>query len=222
VIRVQLITEDRTGGGLDEVIRSCVHARRDHEGRERLWFPRQPGNVDGAAQLLKECEKYELYRFSYSPRFDHVFYVLDARNVWRLTQLGVTAPEPPLDKSLAPFLESVKKGMRAMARGRRTDDAWAGISSGFHPQVLVWERESLILPVADRLGLGDAVRDVYGERQAYERVKQLHSRPHQLTYNKAIHGPRLLKRIAHDASLRAEVLASNPSLQALVDELVAL
>lgn len=62
--------------------------------------------------------------------------------------------------------------------------------------VLVWERESLILPVADSLGLGDC--------------------------EKSLQGPQLLGKIARDASLRARVLASNPSLRALVDELAAL
>jgi len=222
VIHVQLITEDRTGGGLDEVIRASVQARRAQEGREPLRFPRKPGNVDGAAQLLKECAKYELYRFHYPPRFDHVFYVIDARNVWHLKQLGVSAPEPPLHKSLVPLLESVKKEMAVMARERRNDDEWARISAGFHPHVLVWERESLILPVADKLGLGDAVEDVYGERQAFETVRELLRRTKHRKYDKAIHGPLLLGQIARDASLRATVLSSNPSLQSLVDELAAL
>jgi hypothetical protein len=222
LIHVHLITEDRTGGGLDDVVRACVHARRTQEGRERLGFPRFKGNVDGASQLLKECVKYELYRFNYSPRFDHVFYVLDARNVWDRKQLGVSAPEPPLNKSLAPLLEGVKKGMAAMARSGRTGDEWARISGGFHPHVLVWERESLILPVADKLGLGDAVRDVYGERQAAEVLSERLRRTRHRKYDKAIHGPQFLGQIARDASLRAEVLASNPSLQSLVEELVAL
>jgi hypothetical protein len=222
LIRVRLITEDRTGGGLDEVVQACVQARRAQEGREPLGFPRKPGNVDGAAQLLKECTKYELYRFHHSPRSDHVFYVLDARNVWDLKQLGVTPPLPPLAQSLAPLLEGVKQGMIAMARERRTDDQWARISEGFHPHVLVWERESLILPVADRLGLGDAVANVYGARQAFEAVTELHRRTRRLKYSKAIHGPQYLKQIAHDASMRSTVLASNPSLRALVEELAAL
>lgn len=222
MIRVHLITEDRTGGGLDEVVRNSVQARRAQEGRELLWFPRRPGNVDGASQLLKECEKYALYRFNYSPRYDHIFYVLDARNVWRLPQLGVSAPEHPLDSSLPPFLGSVRKGMTSIAQGRRPPDEWARISEGFHPHVLVWERESLILPVADRLGLGEAIREVYRERQAAETLGGWLRSTQNRKYDKAIHGPQYLGRIARDPSLREVVLASNPSLLALVNEMASL
>lgn len=222
MIRVNLVTEDRTGGGLSEVVQSCVQALRAQSGRERLWFPRTRATVDGASQLLKECEKYELYRFNYAPCFDHVFYVLDARNVWKLPQLAVRAPEPPLDKSLPPLVEQVKAGMALIARGRKKEDEWKSISDGFHPHVLVWERESLILPVADGLGLGDAIQDVYAERQAAEAVSARLRSSEGRKYDKAIHGPKLLGQIARDSALRARVLASNPSLRDLVEELASL
>ncbi|WP_152621966.1 hypothetical protein [Archangium violaceum] len=93
--RVHLVTEDRTGGGLAAVL----HAEAEHQrrlcGKARLQFSR-PSTVNGNAELLKQCEKYELFRFNYSPRCDHVFYVIDARNAWDLPQLGVQAPPPPL------------------------------------------------------------------------------------------------------------------------------
>ncbi len=222
MIRVHLITEDRTGGGLDDLVRACVQARRAQEGREPLGFPRFKGNVDGAGQLLKECEKYELFRFNYTPRFDHVFYILDARNAWRLPQLAVRAPEPPLEHSLPRFFEGVKSGMTGIARGRRSAEEWSGISSGFHPHVLVWERESLILPVADRLGFGEAVSDVYEKRQAAELVDAMFRPVRHLKYSKAIHGTELLGRIAREPALRAIVLDSNPSLREVVDAMAAL
>jgi hypothetical protein len=222
VIRVHLITEDRTGGGLDDVIRACAQARRAQEGKEPLWFPRFKGNVDGASQLLKECEKYELFRYHYNPRFDHVFYMLDARNAWRLPQLAVSAPTPPLEESLPGFIQRVKDGMVGLARGSRSAETWAGLARGFHPHVLVWERESLILPVADRLGLGEAVPDVYGNRQAAELVDEKFRPVRRLKYSKATHGTELLGRIARDPLLRATVLDSNPSLRDIIEELVAL
>ena len=222
MIRVHLITEDRTGGGLDDVVRGCVQAQRAREGKEPLWFPRFKGNVDGAPQLLKECAKYELYRFNYSPRFDHVFYVLDARNAWKLSQLGIQAPEPPLSKTLPFFLEGVRKGMTTAAQDHRPSQTWEGIAEGFHPHVLVWERESLVLPVMDKLNLGAPLQDVYGERQAAEflshRLRQTQGRK----YDKAIHGPQLLGQIARAPALRDAVLASNPSLQQLVSDMAAL
>ncbi|MCP3140606.1 DUF4276 family protein [Pyxidicoccus xibeiensis] len=222
MIRVNLVTEDRTGGGLSEVVQTCVQALRAQAGRERLWFPPQRATVDGAAQLLKECEKYELYRFNYAPRFHHVFFVLDARNVWRLPQLGVQAPEPPLERSLPKLIEGVKAGMELIARGRKPSEEWARSSEGFHPHVLVWERESLILPACDVLGLGEPVKDVYSVRQAAEAVSERLRANEKRKYDKAIHGPRLLGQIARNADLRAVVLASNPSLKSLVDEMVSL
>jgi hypothetical protein len=222
MIRVHLITEDRTGGGLEQVTQSCVQALRAQQGREPLSFSRVKGNVDGAAQLLKQCEKYELFRFNYTPRYDHVFYVMDARNVWRLPQLDVSAPEPPHSESLPRLLEGVKDGMTNIARGQRTQEEWARVSSGFHPHVLVWERESLILPVVDRLGLGDSVQDVYGERQAAENLSERLRRAQKRKYDKAIHGPQFLGQIARDASMRATVLDSNLSFRALVEAMVSL
>ncbi len=222
MIRVNLVTEDRTGGGLSEVVQACVQAQRAQDGREPLWFPRTRATVDGAAQLLRECEKYEFYRFNYAPRFNHVFYVLDARNVWRLPQLRVRAPEPPLEKSLPVLIEGVRAGMRLIARGSKTEEEWVGVADGFHPHVLVWERESLILPAAAGLGLGEAVRDVYAERQAAEAVSALLRNKGGKKYDKAIHGPQLLKQIARDSTLRSLVVASNPSLRELVEKMAAL
>jgi hypothetical protein len=222
VIRVHLITEDRTGGGLDEVVRNCVQAQRAQQGQEPLWFPRFKGNVDGASQLLKECAKYELYRFHYPSRFDHVFCVLDARNAWRLSHLGVQAPEPPLSKTLPSFLEGVKKGMATAAQAHHPQHAWESISEGFHPHVLVWERESLVLPVMDKLNLGAPLHDVYEERQAAECLSHRLRQTQRRKYDKAIHGPQLLGQIARTPALRDAVLASNPSLQQLVSDMVAL
>ena len=222
MIRVHLITEDRTGGGLDDIIRACVQSRRAQEGREPLWFPRFKGNVDGASQLLKECEKYELFRFHYSPRFDHVFYMLDARNAWKLSQLAVTAPEPPLARSLPLFIQAAQEGMVRLARGSKTDAAWAPLANGFHPHVLVWERESLILPVADQLGLGEADTDLYGNRQAAEWVDSRFRPMRRMKYSKAVHGSEFLGRIAREPSVRLSVLKSNFSLSAIVEEMASL
>jgi hypothetical protein len=222
MIRVHLLTEDRTDGGLERMTKSCVQALRAQQGRERLEFTNAKGSVDGAAALLKQCEKYELFRFNYAPRCDHVFYVMDARNAWKLPQLRAIAPEPPLERSLPLLIESVKKGMARMAQGERSQAEWLRISNGFHPHVLVWERESLVLPVTDKLGLGEPVLEAYAERQAYENLSARLRLAGKGKYVKAIHGPQYLARIASDATLRAAVLDSNPSFLALVNELVAL
>lgn len=220
--RVHLVTEDRTGGGLAAVLRAEAEHQRRLCGKARLQFSR-PSTVNGNAELLKQCEKYELFRFNYSPRCDHVFYVIDARNAWDLPQLGVQAPPPPYEQSFPSFIDTIRGRMAVIARGPRTEQQWAEIHDGFHAHVLVWERESLILPVADRLGLGKAVMDVYSARRAAEAVGDLfRGLGKRRKYDKAIDGPEFLQRIADDVQLRAIVLESNPSLRSIVEEMVSL
>lgn len=220
---IHIITEDKTGGGLEAIIKAEVAHQRMLKELEALEFSKVRGTVNGNAELLKQCEKYELFRFRYPKRFDHVLYVIDARNAWDLDQLGVQAPQPPYDKSLPPYCDAIRKKMESIAKAGRTDEQWQHIRSGFHAHVLVWERESLILPVADQFGLGQAVAEVYAERRAAEsvshRFKQIGK---NRAYSKATDGKQFLDRIAYTEGLRMAVVGSNPSLQAIVDELVAL
>lgn len=217
---VHLLTEDKTGGGLAAVIRSAASQQRQQLGKAPLHFSGRPSKLNGNAELLKHCGMYESYRFR-SPRYDHVFYVIDARNVWDL--LGLKAPQPPYSQSLPAFVSTIRGKMAALACGQRTEQQWAEIERGFHAHVLVWERESLILPVADRLGLGEAVLDVYAERQAAEVVDVRFRGPgRRKKYDKAIDGPELLGRIARDREMLSIVLTSNPSLRAIVEDLVSL
>jgi hypothetical protein len=112
--------------------------------------------------------------------------------------------------------------MTRLAQGTRQDLEWKNIRAGFHAHVLVWERESLILPVADRLGLGASVSDVYAIRGAAEVVKEGFRRVKTRGYSKALDGREYLQRIAQDEALRATVLSSNASLRGMVEDLVAL
>jgi hypothetical protein len=215
VTSVHIITEDKTGGGLEAIIKQEVAHQRRLKGLEPLEFSKLRGTVNGNAELLKQCGKYELFRFSYKPRFDHVFYVIDARNAWDLEQLGVQAPQPPYEKSLLPFCDTIRKKLESLAKVGQTDEHWQRIRSGFHAHVLVWERESLILPVADQLELGQAVADVYTARKASDIVKHLFQQTgKKRAYNKAIDGKSLLDRIAYTEGLRTTVVGSNASLQA--------
>lgn len=220
---VHLVTEDRTGGGLALFLRAAAEHLRQQQGRARLEFSRKPSTVNGNAELLKQCANYERFRFDYRPCYEHVFYVMDARNAWDLPQLGVQAPSSPYRDNLPGFMKAIRLKLEHLAQNERTPEQWAKIRGGFHAHVLVWERESLILPVADKLGLGEAVPDVYAERRAAEAVthKFRHSGLKR-KYDKAIDGPEYLKRIAQNEQLRATVLASNPSLQAIVDDLASL
>lgn len=221
-MNVHLVTEDRTGGGLAAVLCAAAAHQRRLRGKAPLRFLR-PSTVNGNGELLKQCEKYELFRFNYSPRCDHVFYIIDARNAWDLRQLGVQAPSPPYEQSLPTFIGTIREKMAGIARGSRAEQQWANIRGGFHAHVLVWERESLILPVADRLDLGKADRDVYNARRAAESVDALfRGLGKRRKYDKAVDGPEYLQRIANDEFLRAIVLETNPSLHAIVEELASL
>lgn len=223
VISVHLVTEDRTGGGLAAVIRQAASHKRERSGKPLLQFSRRPSTVNGNAELLKQCEKYDLFRFKYSPRYAHVFYIIDARNAWDLPQLAVQAPQQPYGQSLPAFIEGTRRSMARIARGARPDQEWEKIRDGFHAHVLVWERESLILPVADRLGLGEPVQDVYSARRAAESVEErFRNLGRGRGYNKAIDGPEFLQRIAYSEELRTIVLEANPSLSTIVEELVLL
>jgi hypothetical protein len=223
VTSVHIITEDKTGGGLEAIIKQEVAHQRGLKALEPLEFSKLRGTVNGNAELLKQCAKYELFRFRYTPRFDHVFYVIDARNAWKLQQLGVAAPQQPYENSLPPFCDAIRKKLELLAKAERTDEQWQHIRSGFHAHVLVWERESLILPVADQLGLGPAVADVYADRGATESVvHRFEQTGRKRAYNKATDGKQFLDRIAWNEGLRTTVVSTNHSLQAIVDELVAL
>ncbi len=221
---VHLITEDRTGGGLEALLKAEAQSRRAQQGRPPLHFARKSGSVNGNAALLSQCGKYENFRFNYAPRMDHVFYVIDARNAWDLPPLGGQTPQPPYEHSLPPFIQTIREKMALLARAPSwTAQEWEELRAGFHAHVLVWERESLILPVADKLGLGEAVTDVYAERRAAEAVDERFRRIRKnLKYQKPVQGLQYLQRIAQDLVLREAVVASNASLRAIIDDLVSL
>ncbi|WNG32507.1 hypothetical protein F0U61_01945 [Archangium violaceum] len=222
VTSVHIITEDKTGGGLEAIIRAEAQYQRQRAGRQPLRFPGTRGSINGNSQLLDQCRKYERFRFNYKPRIEHVFYVMDARNAWDLKQLGVQVPRAPYEQSLPAFIATIQEGMATLARGSRTEQEWEKVRGGFHPHVLVWERESLILPVADRLGLGEPLPDVYAERGAADIVTDRFRRVKNRGYSKSIDGPEYLTRIAQDERLRAIVLASNASLRDIVEDLASL
>lgn len=209
---VLILTEDKTGGGLEAFIKKAVNARRTRP----LAITLGSGWVRTNADLLKRCRAYSTERFTRArPR--HVVYVLDARNCWRLCQ--VEEPRPPHTvQSLEPHLARVRAHMTRLAQEGATN--WREIADGFHPHVLVWERESLMLPVADGIGLGDPEPDVYGTHGASDWVKRRFDMPGRQGYAKSVQGNLLLMDIVKNDDLMDRVLASNPSLRAIVDDLV--
>jgi hypothetical protein len=87
----------------------------------------------------------------------------------------------------------------------------------------MWERESLILPVADDLGLGEPESnpdDVRGADDWVDRRFRLHLRE---KYDKRTDGIRLLmRRIAFTPDLVERVLRANASVREIVSSMVAL
>jgi hypothetical protein len=149
---------------------------------------------------------------------------MDAKQLWDVSVLGLVPPQPSESASefLVRALYATGSAMTSRARGGRDDAQWAEIAAGFHPCVLMWERESLILPVADALGLGDpepSSDDVRGADGWVGRRFQQHRKE---KYNKATDGIRLLKRIAESIELTDRVLRANASLLEIVSSMVEL
>ncbi len=211
--RVRILTEDKTGGGHEAIIKAAVNGKRKELGKSALAIDPNNGFAASNSDLLKKCKGYRLLR-STGNRYHHVVYVVDARRSWEVCKLE--KPLAPYSvESLATLIEQVRAHMRNLAQSEAPE--WAELESGFHSHVLVWERESLMLPVAEQLGLGASLHDVYAEMQAFEWVRQRHQR-----YAKGLHGRPLLTMIAQSPELRALVLQSNSSLKAIVEDLVAI
>lgn len=216
--RVRILTEDKTGGGLEAIIKAAVNRARSATGREPLAIDPSKGFVTSNSDLLKKCQGYKLFRFS--QRYDHVVYVMDARNCWKLCR--VAEPHPPhSENSLTNPINQAREYMQALAKSGT--ERWSELQDGFHAHVLVWERESLMLPVGDRLGLGACHEQPYAEMQAFEWVRgQFRDVRRDRGYAKSTHGRELLKQIAESEPLLERVLSSNPSLAAIVSDLASI
>lgn len=225
MIRVKLFCEDRTGTGLFQVIQKAAQTARTALGKAPLGFPKKgQGTIAGNTKLLAQCEKYAWYRFQAAPHCDHVVYVIDAYSLWDVPAIGMRPPEQnqDMDSYLDELTFKARAEMVRLARGTDSDETWQRIAEGFHPHVLVWERESLMLPVSDALGLGPPPSDPRVERHAAKWVSQRHQEYRRGPYEKSVQGPKFLEQIAADRDLRERVLAHTPSLAAIVNELVAL
>jgi hypothetical protein len=217
---VLISAEDKTGGGLQQIIVKEVQARRTQLQRPLLRFPRKPGTLNGNGELLKDCGKYQLRRKKPGP-YDHVVYVMDARAAWDVVP-GATRPAMErLEEGLAELERVAVAHMEARARGQLDDAAWAYLRPGFHAHLLIWERESLILPVLSRFDLGDDVLEPVRELHATEVLVE-RTKPSGLGYSKPNDGRRLLGKIAESADLRNKVIQSNASLKRIIQTLVDL
>lgn len=132
------------------------------------------------------------------------------------------APSGPIDLYLRSLSAVVRAEMVRRARlSYETDGEWERVRGGFHAHVLVWERESLIVPVAAELNICApalvAPPDVRSPAAWLAGIYK--SRPGE-NYDKATEGNRLLKQIARQPELRERVLAANESVRGIVAEII--
>src|SRR4051812_34914873 len=220
-VRFVLISaEDRTGGGLQQIIVKAVQARRTQIGKPLLRFPPRHATLNGNAQLLADCEKYPLRRRKPVP-YDHVVYVMDARAAWDVVPGAARPSQERLEEGLAELERVVTAHMEARARGALDETAWAYLRPGFHAHLLVWERESLILPVLSHFNLGPDVPETIRQQRATEILVE-RTKPSGYGYSKPDAGARFLSKIADDSQLRDKVIQSNASLQRIIQSLVEL
>ena len=218
MIRVDLYCEDKTGTGLGELIRRCVF-----DGfKARLHIPNMMGRVHGANELLRQCEKFQ----NLVGGGRHVVYIIDGYAAWDLGLAGLSprVPPEPLDSYADKLVAVLKTEMERRASGGRAgEDGWKSIRGTFHAHVLLWERESLLLPVLEHLGLGPSIANSFETLHAAGAVSaRFRERDRRNPYNKAVDGPRLLEKIAASAELRAVVLQAVPSFRAIVEDIRAI
>jgi hypothetical protein len=220
VTYVLIAAEDRTGRGLEQIVVKATQARRRQLDKPPLRFPDKHASLNGNTELLKDCAKYRFRRRYQQSPFDHVVYIMDARRSWNL--VGAKRPSPErLEDDLVELERSITACMEAKAREGLKDSEWDYIRSGFHAHMLVWERESLILPVLSHFNLGPDVTEPVRVMQAAETLVE-RSGSKRFGYSKRDDGRRLLGAIAESAPLRDKVIQSNPSLQRIIQALVDL
>ena len=211
--RVHLYFEDKTGGGLGVVLERAVNARRAEPIRFTSF------HVSGNSELVKRITAFPKVIFSNPNPPDHVVYIIDARNAEDVHRLRL-APGGNLE--VGQRVEAIQGAMLRVAE-EECGERWARIKPRFHAHVLVWERESLILPIADLLDLGPPEPDVEGERHAHEWVKRRYREYRSgIGYAKGGEGRELLQKIVNQRELRERTIQANPSLERMVASLFVL
>jgi hypothetical protein len=219
---IDIYTEDRTGGGLQNFLVKAAQARRVESGKPPLNVPSGAwASAKSNTALLNLCEKYDVFRFQRRPRLDHVFFIIDLKEVERHVGQPPIRPRNGADRSRV--IEATVAEMSRRARGGRSLDEWERISAGFHPSVLEWERESLIIAVSDALELGAPPEDLNWCESPARQLGERYMARHGTAYDKRTNGfTYLTDTIATRPDLVQRVLDSNSSVQQMVDALVAL
>lgn len=235
--RVVILYEDKTAGGLHELVSKIVKTRRAEQGREPLAY------LHGSAQksnskLIVECSSFERMRFFGPHRADHVLAVIDAYEVENVVPAVPKPLGPPhrddpaaFDRYCQDLDGEVREHMRRLAFAKMTEEVKTREVARFHPCVLFWERESVFLAGSEilhrsrGLDLPGAKTTPIGIRQTRcptAVVEQAWAAKPGRVYKKQINGPELFRDLAKASEDWPTLLDRLPSLREVVDTLVAL
>lgn len=233
--RVVVFYEDATVGGLHGLVRDIATERR--RTKRRPAFPYfQAYSRKNNAKLVRDCDTFAKVRFAAPHRADHVFAVIDAYRVEGVVPGVPSAPRPGVpEDEFQQYCDALRSAVTGHLMARAMSDVGSNRqkeeATRFHPHVLFWERETVVLAGAETLARSHALTfpDEMVSRAALVRrrnpasaVEQTFREQRDETYQKAIDGPDLLGRIAEDRDRWDEVLDRVPSLGAIVEDLVAL
>ncbi len=220
---VLVICEDKTGSGLHGVIQAAVRRRRSAAGMDPLHFG-PAWRVHGNTQVLKRCEAFDLHLFDLPLAYDHVGFVIDAKEAWGLVKGAPRKLNEDVRTYSSQLCTTVREHMATLAMGSRTPQEWKKLAPRFHPYVLVWERESLILPVTEHFDLGEPPSDPLLIQGAAANLDERFRERRGLNakYGKGIHGKQFLGEIARRDDLLDRVLSAIPSLREIVDDIAAI
>jgi hypothetical protein len=237
--RVVILYEDRTAGGLHHLIWRMVAVNRGQQDREPFsYFGSLPMKAN--AKLIAECRAYERMRFFRPHRADHVFAVIDGYEVENVVP-SVPRPPPPAQRGDLTLFDQYCLNLSAAVRSHMSDLAFAKMTPErreqetlrFHPHVLFWERESVLLAG------GDVLRSTRGLNLPEDKLTAtgilLTRHPTPLIedawaqcfpddphYSKADDGPQLFNDLVDHQEHWPTLLNRLPSLKEIVDELTAL
>jgi hypothetical protein len=237
--RVVILYEDKTAGGLHHLISRMVEVRRGAQNRDRFSYF-QPLPMKANAKLIEACRTFERMRFFGPHRADHVFAVIDGYEVENVVPSAPQPPTPGQRKSSTRF-EQYCRSLSAAVRSHLSDLALEKMTPErrgqevlrFHPHVLLWERESVLLAGGDILGSTSGLALPADQLSAAGILRTRHPTPlieaawarrfpGDPGYSKADDGPRLFGHLADHQEQWPTLLDRIPCLRDIVDELAVL
>lgn len=151
-LRVVILYEDRLADDLHRLIVAMARQRRAELGRREPWprFDARP--MKGNSKLIKACGDFQILRHRL-PRgkYDHVFVMVDAYEIEKIVS---SAPHPPPMTANSEhhqrYRDQLNNDVIAHIKQQAFASSWnqeelARESATFHPHLLFWEAESILL-----------------------------------------------------------------------------